>query len=200
MKIWKNYFDIVILPPREISDYARELSKGLARYGTKWKLGKKSFIPHISLYHIAVKPKSFDDFIVEIQHTMSNFSPGYVKTTVIKPHMLMFDKPLWIQKLHRKVIKKTIKYVDWGYPNHWPPRRGKVRARSIKKYGTPLVGAHFRPHVTLASFSGDTPKLPIKKARVFKFKPTHIYVCELGPSHSCQRVVEKIFFPRSPNV
>jgi len=200
-KIWKNYFDIVILPSKEISDYAIKLSGELARYKTKWILGKESFIPHISLYHIAIKPKNFDAFVAEIRKTIKNFSPGYLKTTVIEPSLLIFDKPTWIQKLQLKVIRNTLKYYDWDYGtdkywhlNYLPLKMRKIGARFIKKYGTPLMGVNFRPHISLASFTGNSPKPKIKKAKRFRFKPTHIYIYELGPSHSCQRIVEKIPF------
>ena len=121
----KNYFDIVILPPEDVSHYAIKLSKELERYGTKWTLGRKSFIPHISLYYITVRPKNFKVFIGEIKRTIENFSPGYLRTTVVEPNFLIFDKP---------------------------------------------------------------------KAKKFKFKLTQVYICELGLSHSCQRVVAKIPF------
>ncbi len=202
-QIWKNYFDIVILPPEEISSYSIELSKKLRKYETKWTLGKNSFIPHISLHHIAVKPKKFGSFVAEIQRTIENFSPGYLRTIVIEPNLLMFDKPEWIQKLYLKVIKNTLKYYDWNYGtneywplNHFPKRMHKIGAKFIKKYGTPMVGANFRPHVTLTSFKDESPSLGVKRAKKFKFKPNFIYVCELGPSHSCQRVAEKISFKR----
>ena len=109
--IWKNYFDIVILPPKGVSDYARKLSKELSRrYETKWTLRKSSFIPHISLYHIAVKPKNFEAFISEIKRTIKVFKPGYLQTTMIEPGLLMFDKPDWIKKLYLRIIKNTLKY------------------------------------------------------------------------------------------
>ena len=140
-QIWENYFDIVILPPEEISSYSIGLSKKLRKYGTKWTLGKNSFIPHISLYHIAVKPKKFKAFVAELQRTAENFSPGYLQTTVIEPNFFMFDKPEWIQKLYLKVIKNTLKYYDWDYGtdeswplNHFPKRMRKVGAQFIKKY------------------------------------------------------------------
>lgn len=202
-KIWKNYFDVVILPPKEVSDYAMKLSRGLTQYGTKWTLGKKSFIPHISLYHIAVKPKKFGAFVSEIQNAVKGTQPGYLTTMAIEPNMIRFDKPAWIQRLYLKIIKNTLKYYDWDYGtddywplDHFPKRMRKIGARFIKKYGTPAVGANFRPHVTLTSFVGNAPKLMIKKAKRFRFKPIHIYICELGPSHSCQRIVKKIPFKK----
>ena len=200
-RIWKNYFDVVILPPKAVSNYAISLSKKLSKYGTEWTLGKNSFIPHISLYHIAVKPKNFKAFITELKRIAKNFSPGYLRTTVIEPNLLMFDKPEWIQKLYLKVIKDTLKYYDWNYRtdeywplNHFPKKMRKIGARFIKKYGTPAVGANFRPHVTLASFKNRRPNLEIKRAKKFKFRPKFLYVCELGPSHSCQRIAAKIPF------
>jgi hypothetical protein len=202
-QIWKNYFDIVILPPQGVSEYAIKLSKGLSKYETKWTLGKRLFIPHISLYHIAVKPKHFKAFASEVERTIKNFSPGYLKSTVIESNLLMFDKPAWIQELYLKVIKNTLKYYDWEYRtneywslNHLPKRMQKIGARFIKKYGTPMVGGNFRPHVTLTSFKDNPPKLKVKRARKFKFKPAHIYICKLGPSHSCQMVVKKLFFSK----
>ena len=202
-QVWKNYFDVVILPPEVISSYAVGLSKKLSKHGTKWTLGKSSFIPHVSLYHIAVKPKNFKAFIAEIKRIAEFFLPGYLRTTVIESNLLIFNKPEWIQKLYLRVIKNTLKYYDWDYGtdklwplNQFPKRMRKIGARFIKKYGTPMVGANFRPHVTLASFKNEQPNLGIKKARKFRFKPNFLYVCELGPSHSCQRVVVKIPFKK----
>lgn len=200
-QIWKNYFDIVILPSELISNYAIGLSKKLSKRGTKWVLGKNSFIPHVSLYHIAVKPKKFKAFVAEIRRTIKNFSPGYLHTTVIEPNLLMFDKPEWIKSLYLKVIKKTLKYYDWDYGtdgswslDDFPKRMRRTGARFIKKYGTPIMGANFRPHITLTSFKNESQNLRIKRAKKFKFKPDFLYICELGPSRSCQRIVEKIPF------
>ncbi|MBI4085733.1 MAG: hypothetical protein HY433_00590 [Candidatus Liptonbacteria bacterium] len=200
-QVWKNYFDIVILPPKEVSDYARKLSKEFSIYGTEWTLGENSFIPHISLYHIAVKPKNFDSFVSEVKRTIKEFKPGNLQTTIIEPTLLMFDKPKWIKTLHITIIKNTLKYYDrdYGTEDFWslsylPQKTRKARVRFIKKYGTPAMGSNFRPHVTLTSFKGKTPELKIRKAKLFRFKPRYLYVCELGPSHSCQRIVKKLSF------
>lgn len=200
-QIWKNYFDIVILPPKEVTECAIELSKQLSRHGTKWTLGRRAFIPHISLYHIPVEPKNFDAFVAEVSKTIKNFPQGYLKSTMIDSNLFMFDKPIWIQKLYLKIIKNTLKYCNWKYGisekwhiNNLPKRMQKVGISFIKKYGTPMIGTNFKPHITLASFKDNPLKLKIKKAKIFKFKPSHVYICELGPSHSCQRVVRKISF------
>jgi len=53
-RIWRNYFDVVILPLEAISSYAIGLSKKISRHGTEWIIKENSFIPHISFYYIAV--------------------------------------------------------------------------------------------------------------------------------------------------
>ncbi len=200
-EIWNNYFDVVILPSKDISDYARELSKGLSRHGTKWTLGKNSFIPHVSLYHIPIRPENFEPLIAEIRRTIDNFVPGYLRTTAVESNLLLLDKPVWIGNLYLKIVRNTVPYFDWEYEfektwdlEKFPQRMRRSGARFLKKYGTPMIGANFRPHITLTSFKSPSPNLPIKKARAFKFKPDHLFVCELGPSHSCQRIVEGLPF------
>jgi len=200
-QIWKNYFDIVILPPAPISNYAIKLSKGLSKYGTAWTLGARSYIPHISLYHIAVKPKFFNACILQIEKSIHNFDPGYLRTTFVESNILYFDKPGWINKLYMKIIQDTLPYYDWSYGtdaswqlDHFPENMRKIGSHFIKKYGTPLVGRNFKPHITLTSFAGAAPTMSAKKARKFKFRPSSLYVCELGPSHSCQRIVKEISF------
>jgi len=203
-KIYKNYFDVVILPQKEVQDYAISLSKQLYKYGSKWALGKKSFLPHLTLYHIPVKPKNFDDFVAELEIAVKDFRTGDLKTDGIRLYKslravsLMTDKPDWLKKLYLRVIKKTLKYFDWNYgvEKLWREKSSKAIA-NIKKYGTPLVGRYFMPHITLAVFKNDkdmikgSNKLKLKE---YKIKVKSIFICELGESHSCQRIVKQIYF------
>lgn len=205
-KIYKNYFDIVILPSKEVRDYSINLSKQLYKYGSKLVLGRKSFLPHISLYHIPVKPKNFDDFVADLEMTVKGFKTGNLKANSIKlwkPHhavLLSTDKPRWLKKLYLRVIKKTLKYFDWSYgvEKLWHVEKSsKTMRKNVKKYGTPMVGRYFIPHITLGVFKNDEDmtkgfkKLKFKK---YTFKPKSIYICELGENHSCQKIVKEIHF------
>src|SRR5262249_33069078 len=143
-EVWKNYFDIVILPPPPVRDYAIELSTRLGKYGSKFVLGKRRYIPHISLYHIPVQPEHFESFRREVERIAASFNGGELKLSSIELPLLMTDKPKWLQKLHLDVVKKTSKYFDWGYgaEDSWSldllPANLKVRAKSyIRKFGTP---------------------------------------------------------------
>ena len=201
-KIYRNYFDIVILPPREVSDYAIALSRDLRRRGGKWALGKTRFIPHISLYHIPVKPENFAAFMAAPEQTVRAGRAGRLRTTGVESNLLMFDKPEWLSRLYLRVIKRTVPYFDWDYgvERLWHvagDKREISKRKYLEKYGTPMVGLDFRPHVTLTVFKDKELKgrnFPGLKFKRLSFAVEKLSVCELGPSHSCQRVVQEVRF------
>lgn len=113
----------------------------------------------------------------------------------------MTDKPEWIKKLYKRVINKTVRYYDWNYGtdelwsiDKFPKWMQKIGKKYMKRYGTPLVGANFRPHFTLTRFTKGQPKMLKKDLQLkkMKFKPLGVFVCELGESHTCQRIVARI--------
>lgn len=212
-KIWKNYFDVVILPSKEVSDYAIKLSRQLHKHGTPWALGKENFIPHISLYHIPVKPKDFNDFVSELEMIVRGFK---IKKLKIKEVRLWknfavcayTDKPEWLRKLYLTVIKRTLKYFDWDYgaEKTWggakkSRKQSRLVIKNLKEYGTPMFGRYFMPHITLSIFKNNKnvieafSKLQTKR---LSFGVKSIFVCELGETHSCQRIVKKIDFSIDP--
>src|SRR5262249_38357416 len=202
---WKNYFDVVILPPADVRDYSIDLSKELKQHGVKFVLGKRRYIPHISLYHIPVRPKNFRAFSQEVEKVSAGFSRGRLKLTSIELPLLMTDKPNWIRKLQLDVVNRTRKYFDWEYgaDDTWNmallPSNLRVRAKAyMRVYGTPLMGAAFRPHVTLTGFKEDTAvrDIPPLTFKPMSFDVGAIHICELGPFHSCQRIVAKFPIPR----
>ena len=84
IKYWKNYFDVVILPPKDIFNYSIHLSKKLKKHKSHLLLGRKNFLPHISLYHISVKQKDFNKFISDIEQAVKNFKSGYLRINDLK--------------------------------------------------------------------------------------------------------------------
>jgi hypothetical protein len=200
--IWKDYFDVVILPPAPVRDYAIELSLRFKKHsGARWALGRRKFVPHISLYHIAVRPEDFQAFTGSVQEILNATHLGQFSTTGFDQQLLMFDKPEWIRRLHWSIVRKTVPYFDRGSiaVDTWDlgmmsGYRRILGERYLRRYGTPLIGLNFRPHITLTSLDthltpGQQPQLTFKR---LKFTPHTLFICELGESHSCQRVVRKI--------
>jgi 2'-5' RNA ligase len=194
---WLGYYDVVILPPPPLRDYAIQLSRELRRSGGRWSLGKRSFLPHISLYHIPVAPPELGAFKRDVAHLAESAEWGALETTGFDMPLLMLDKPAWLSDLHRKLVRRTVRYFDWNYGAentwdlHWfSGKRLEVARRYLQEYGSPMIGANFRPHITLTSFKGagepEKIQFDIKKMR---FRAAGLHICELGESHSCQRIV-----------
>jgi hypothetical protein len=80
--VWTNYFDIVILPPPPVRDYAIDLSARLKKYGGRFVLGKRRYIPHVSLYHIPVRPENFPAFCEEVETITERFNGGGIEATL----------------------------------------------------------------------------------------------------------------------
>jgi len=199
-EIWKNYFDVAILPPPEVAKYAVELSTRLNRYGTGFVLGPTSYIPHISVYHIPVLAPAFRDFSEAVMAVAESCSGGRLQLNSLEMPVVQTDKPLWLRRLHRDVVNATVCYFDWDYgaQENWHtdylPDRLKVHAeRNLHKYGSPLIGSVFRPHITLTSFTNKAvvSEIPTFEIEPLSFEVKEIAICELGPHHSCQRIVSK---------
>jgi 2'-5' RNA ligase len=199
-RVWKNYFDVVILPPPDVRDHAIDLSARLQNYGVKFVLGTRRYIPHISLYHIPVRPEKFEAFSREIEKTSAAFGGGELKFRSIELPLLMTDKPKWITRLYLDVINTSKKYFDWSYgaEDTWnmgllPANLRSTAKRYLKTFGTPLMGAAFRPHITLTRLENKNlvDEIPPMTFKPMSFDVEAIHICELGPFHSCQRIVSK---------
>jgi hypothetical protein len=199
-EIWKNYFDVVILPPPKVTNYAIGISAGLQQYGAEFVLGHENYIPHISLYHIPVSPSDFNDFSKAVSAIAEGHVGGELQLTRLEIPVVQTDKPLWLRRLHRDLVRATVCYFNWdcGAQERWNtdylPAQLKARAEeNLRKYGSPLIGSVFRPHITLTSFpdralvSGP----PNFKIEALRFDVKEIAICELGLHHSCQRIIRR---------
>jgi hypothetical protein len=195
--LWANYFDVVILPPPPVRDHAIALSRKLQKYGARFVLGRRRYIPHISLYHIPVLPHDFEAFAATVERVAGTHRGGDLRLREIEMPIVMTDKPAWLKKLHLDVVHATSKYFDWKYgaEDLWSvdylPSNLKVRAEGyLKKYGSPMIDAVFRPHITLTSFEDKSvaKDIPPLEFEPLVFHVDQVSICELGPSHSCQRI------------
>jgi hypothetical protein len=195
--IWKDYYDIVILPKDPVRRHTIDLSRDLKRAGGVFSLGKRSYLPHLSIYHIPVRPALLAKFLEEVRSIASRSPGGALRLRSIDFPLLMTDKPVWLRRLHREMVNSTLPYFDWKYGvsklwkvDRLPARFQPLARRYLDEFGSPMIDRVFRPHITLTTFD----EKPAKKVRVdFKkltFNVREIAVCELGPHHSCQRVVD----------
>src|SRR5262245_58293790 len=109
MILWPGYYDVVILAPAPVRGDAVELSCGLRRRGGVWTLGKREFLPHISLYHIPVAQQHFEAFTAALQQIIDQTEWGTLDTIGFDMPVLLTSKPAWLSKLQRKVVLQTVR-------------------------------------------------------------------------------------------
>ena len=196
--LWPNYYDIVILPPPDVQEHAIALSKVLEPYGSRFVLGIERFIPHISLYHIPVSAERFETFAKTVQDVASGNSGGKLRLVSLEMPVLVTDKPDWLTALHQEIVGRTGEFLDrqYGVESTWHTDylpRGLVEParRYLQQFGSPLINEVFRPHITLTSFEDRDVlrSIPSIGFEPLTFDVGEISICELGPSHSCQRTI-----------
>ena len=197
--LWPGYYDVVILPPVQIRDHAIDLSERLYRAGGLWRLGKQSFLPHISIYHIPVRDKDIGSFLAELQRIVDSTPWGNLETIGFDFPVITVSKPDWLKTLHERVVSRTVRFQNrkYGTEKKWhldrfSGRRLQFAKQYLRAYGTPMVGMNFRPHITLSSFKGKDPVSLNPLVRRMVFRPDRLHVCELGQSHTCHGVIREL--------
>ena len=205
MSAGNECLDVVILPPEGIARKAIALSRLLTRrFGSPLLLDRAGALPHISLYHIAVSRDRLSAFRERLRAIAARTEVGELHVVGIHIYRefgsiaIAISKPRWLQRLYLRIIHETSELRDTRFDNHrsWVSERLSPGERAwIDRYGTPLVGRFFIPHITLGIIR-DCDQLQAA-ARVISlrhrgFKVTELAICRQGPHHTCTRVIERL--------
>lgn len=200
-KLFKNYYDVVIIPPVRLRNSAIRLSRQVAdRYDGAFKLGNSRFVPHISLYHIAVEPRRLSEF----RETLKRIVKGVpfrslriigIKQIKEKSVWMEISRPRWLLNLHREILKETFKFQDPAFPARrvWMEYDSAAAKRNIKRYGSPYVDRLFQPHITLTVLEQKVPDLKNIKTKKESFQVHSVSVYQLGPHHTCHKKIFTVY-------
>lgn len=205
--VLQNMFDVVILPSAAVREEAIRLSRDAARrVPTRFQLSNGPFLPHISLYHIAVAPERFEDFsealggiaridwgeepLLMEERLVVYGSTGSIWWNVLSAY--------WLYDLATEVLGQLREFYDrtvdaerlWGSLLTTPERRA-----SFGRYRTPFAEDFFEPHITIttAERPEDAPEIPtVLSPLPLWFLPHELSVCRVGPSMSCHDVVRQV--------
>ncbi|MBI4085836.1 MAG: 2'-5' RNA ligase family protein [Candidatus Liptonbacteria bacterium] len=208
-EIWPGFYDIIILPPEPIQRQAIKLSAWLHENGSPWKLGAEEFLPHLSLYHLPVRPEKFREFTGALDDVVCGFRGGDLRLTgvsVRRIHRAVFlttDKPKWLSDLHLLVIKALRHFFDEARREEIRTRWGKMTPgmrNGFRSYGTPMTQVNFVPHLTLGTFRWEDEEEKFEeglrglKAKPEKFHVDRVHVGRVGTGFSCQEVIHEARF------
>ena len=205
MKIIENYYDIVILPPTQVSNYCIKLSKQIDnRFGSKFSLGKTENLPHISLLHTAFSKENFKflknkllpiakntkPFEVKIKNFLNYPEHGSVTLEVIPKASFL--------TLYEEVVVATKNLIDTSFDCHavWNSDKASSKIKKyIDEYTSPMVKEYFIPHITLNTLKNKDDLLNLEKEIRVKprnFIVNELTVCTLTKFHTCQDVIFRI--------
>jgi hypothetical protein len=203
---YRNYYDVVILPPARVREYAIQLSREIRKLaGVKFTLAHTRYVPHISLYHIPVRPGHLPEFRKTLQRILAKNRLGFLRLGGIKLRAegeaiwIGVTKPEWLLKLHRCILKETMKFRDKEFDVEmaWNHFTHPLQKKNIKVYGSPCVMRLFKPHITVTVLKGQIPDLKSLPYRGPGFKVSAISLFRLGPSHTCHKRTFTIYPPKS---
>jgi len=200
-----DYHDVVILPPAALRGYAISVSRRIAqRFGSPLILDEQRARPHISLYHIAAPRSLAQEFKEALAKVSRQTAPGMLEVTGVHIYRdfgsiaIEISKPEWLRRLYLKIIHQINPLRDAGFDHEraWDAERlSPGERRFIARYGTPLVGRYFIPHITVTALK-DRSQLEAAAAMVkpprTQFKVESLHVCLQGPHHTCRQVLYEI--------
>lgn len=205
MSAGNECLDVVILPSKEIAREAIAASRLLARrFGSPLLLDQAAALPHVSLYHIAVSTDKLSAFRERLRAIAARTQVGELQVVGIHIYRefgsiaIAMSKPRWLQRLYLRIIHETSDLRDPHFDNNraWASKRLSPGQHAwIDRYGTPLVGRFFIPHITV----GIIPNCDQLQAaagvispRHRAFKVTELGICRQGRHHTCLGVMERL--------
>ena len=97
-----------------------------------------------------------DPFLNELHLIVDTARWGTLETTSFDMPVMMVSKPEWLKKLHERVVRRTVRFLNRKYAaektwslDRFYGRRLTFAKKDLRAYGTPLVGMNFNPHITL---------------------------------------------------
>ena len=192
-------FNIVIYPPREISQKAIAVSKKLKQKGGLFVLDGKNYFPHITIYMTEFPVKN----VSKIRKALRDFA---AKTKPFRATSLKYresadgyiDVDYKKSKEIKNLQKKILALLNPLRENLLRPKDAarmselsKAQQRSIKRYGYRSVGAEFFPHITFTKLEKfDKSALSKVEKSNFSFDVDKIGFFYLGEYGTCCKLIE----------
>ena len=182
-------YDIALLPEESIASRAIEYSEHLKSLGTEFVLGRKTNLPHLSMYMFRLKDEDMPKVVDIVEATAHKAI--HLKAVNYGFNWQYFDveyaRTKELEELQAKILDIT-KYrqeLDEGDRKLMEEAAGEAK-RNWKDYGFKQVGELYRPHLTFTRFKtleeapSDPPNL-----EVFSGKYIRLGIYQLGPHGTC---------------
>ncbi len=180
--------DIVLLLPEEIIDLCIEINRKFKR---NIDLGKKDFIPHISLGMACVDEKDLEKIkkaLPKIKRLYLEIEKiKYYETDEGKKSSFSIKKNEKLQKLHEQVMDILSPLIKCKVSEEMivGDELSERSRQIINNYEKEFAYEHYWPHITLSCFDANYEKVPIK------FTVDTLAIFQLGNGCTCRKIINK---------
>ena len=181
--------DVAILPPREMSDRALQLSVKLPDEEFKGLRLDDDHLPHITLTQQFVPAEMMADVLAKVAETLGGALPMHVQViggvTGGSTVWMAVERTPALVGLHQRLMEALRPFER---PDGDATAFAGADARAadvawVRDYRLQSSGGAFRPHITLGHASRPPHIEP------FAFEATTVAACHLGRFCTCRRVL-----------
>ncbi len=203
---FNNFYNVAILPPTDVWNYAVALGREIKKKADVYfVIDGKEYLPHITLYHIAVSDKDFFSFSAVIERIIEHQIFSSIETRGIrgdKSIEISLSKPKWLEELEKDIILNTAKYYDPKFDHiaYWRSQPGfkvideVVNSDAFKRFKDFQFGDSYSPHITLSVLKPGEDKAKLidyLPKKYFNFTPQKIAICRMREFWQCYEVIKE---------
>ncbi|MGV8162308.1 MAG: hypothetical protein ACP5N2_03185 [Candidatus Nanoarchaeia archaeon] len=198
--------DVAIIPPEEILDLCIEINKSLSdKSATYFELGKKDYLPHITLAMGSIKSEDLLKIKKIIKIISSNHRPlkivvselkSVVKSGAVWNSVMVIKKTKELVNLHKEIMDSISKlFMDEASPEMFisPPtvEEGASALRWVKEFHNTTVYDDYFPHISLSK--GKILEDKMSKIKIpFSFTGSRLIISHLGIHCTCRKILFEI--------
>ena len=199
MKQISRPFNIVILPPKNISQKAISISKKLRVKGGLFTLGNKVYFPHVTLYMAEFPLKNIpkiksllQKFVIKIKPFNLNSSdyrqsPGGYVDVAYKKSKKIKD----IQKSLIDLLNPLREGLIMESDKERLHTSIKTEQKNIKLYGYRYAKSQFDPHITFTKLKEYNTSAVAMPKTDFSFKAESVAIFSKGEHGTCNKLIKK---------
>jgi 2'-5' RNA ligase len=205
-EVQSTSLNIAILPSTEVAAQAIEMSKKiLTEMGSRYLLGFKTLIPHITVYQAQYPNKNIaklKNIIEKFVLDLPSFRINLDAITVSHGTFLFWncEKNKVIQDIHEKVVALANPLREGIVLSQLADRTNLTPEdkSDIEKFGALLIGPRYEPHITITRLNRENDaekaiKL-LSDTKNILFKPKSIILGYLGDHGTVTEIIEEFPF------
>lgn len=199
-------YDVVLLPPQDVTDTSIAVSQKLGAEDTKFTLNSSNKLTHLSLFMANFTPVSLvaaEAALANIAKTtqpLSLAASGYTHDLDQGMFEITYQNTDEATTLQTAIVTALTPLrnglrekdpVGRSLADYIPTTDGELRA-NFDMFGYDEIGSFFRPHITFTRFARydhETDVAALPPAEAFSCTFTTLALCEMGDNGTCSRIV-----------